>query len=186
MNIIKFDKIAKIYSGIRNTSFKNKEENYSYKLITLNHENNFQIDMNKLENLKTDKQLDDKYLLKKGDIIMRLTPPYTSRIIEFDEDNITTTSNYAIIKVNEKYSPEILTFYLNSEYIQKQIYQAYDESSIKVINISNIKKFNIIEIQKEKEETYKKLITNFKKKKRLTYMQLELEEDLLEEIIFGE
>ncbi len=96
-----------------------------------------------MEILKTDKQLNEKYLLKKGDIIMRLTPPYTARTIEFDDENITTTSNYAIIKVKNNYPPELLTFYLNSEYTKEQIYKFSEQTSIKVINITNIKNFNI-------------------------------------------
>ena len=114
---------------MRKSSFKDKENNFEYKIITLNNENNYKINQNKLNKINTDKKIDTKYLLKKGNIILKLTPPYNSRIIEFNENNITTTSNYAIIKVCENYSPEIINFYLNSEYIKKQIYQFADERS---------------------------------------------------------
>lgn len=116
---------------------------------------------------------------------MRLTPPYTARVVEFDEDNLTTTSNYAIIKVNEKYSPELLTFYLNSEYIKKQIYKFSEQTSIKVINISHIKNFEIKEIE-DPNNLYTQLIKTYNEKKTLIEKQLKLEEDLIEEIIFGE
>ena len=186
MNEISLEKIAKIYSGIRNSSMKDTEPTYQYDIITLTNENNFRINKNQLETIKTNKKLDEKYLLKKGDIIMRLTPPYTSRIIEFNEKNVTTTSNYAIIKVNENYSPEILNFYLNSYYIKKQIHQVSEENSMKVVNIINIKKFNIIQIEEDKKETYINLIETFKNKKHLMEKQIQLEENLIEEIIFGE
>ena len=87
---------------MRKSSFKDKENKFEYKIITLNNENNYKINQNKLNKINTDKKIDEKYLLKKGNIILKLTPPYTSRIIEFNENNITTTSNYAIIKVYEK------------------------------------------------------------------------------------
>ncbi|MBE6494543.1 MAG: hypothetical protein E7Z84_08085 [Methanosphaera stadtmanae] len=80
---------------------------------------------------------------------MRLTPPYTAITIDFDDENITTTSNYAIIKVKDDYSPELLTFYLNSEYTKEQIYKFSEQTSVKVINISNIKNFDIKKIDKE-------------------------------------
>jgi len=115
-----------------------------------------------------------------------LTPPYTSKIIEFNEKNISTTSNYAIIKVNEGFSPEIINFYLNSEYIKKQIHKFADETSIKVINIRNIKEFNIIPTAKEKDQTYEQLILTYKKKKKYMEKQLNLEKSLLEEIMFGD
>lgn len=171
---------------MRKSSFKDKENNFEYKIITLNNENNYKINQNKLNKINTDKKIDTKYLLKKGNIILKLTPPYTSRIIEFNENNITTTSNYAIIKVYENYSPEIINFYLNSEYIKKQIYQFADETSVKVINIGNIKYFDIILTNKEYEDIYKKLISTHKEKKEMIEKELNLEKDLLEEIIFGE
>lgn len=186
INLIKLKQIAQVHSGLRKSSFKNKENKYEYKIITLNNENNYKIDENKLHRINTDKKIDDKYLLDKGDIILKLTPPYTSNIIEFNENNITTTSNYAIIKVNENYSPEIINFYLNSEYIKKQIYQFADETSVKVINIGNIKDFNIILTNIENVEIYEKLILTHKKKKELLENKINLEKDLLEEIIFGE
>lgn len=102
-----------------------------------------------METLKTDKKLNEKYLLKKGNIIMRLTPPYTAITIDFDDENITTTSNYAIIKVKDYYSPELLAFYLNSEYTKEQIYKFSEQTSVKVINISNIKNFDIKKIDEE-------------------------------------
>lgn len=186
INIIKLKQIAEVHSGLRKSSFKNKENKYEYKIITLNNENISKINKNKLNKIYTDKKIDDKYLLEKGNIILKLTPPYTSNIVEFNEKNITTTSNYAIIKVNENYSPEIINFYLNSEYIKKQIYQFADESSVKVINIGNIKDFDIILTDNENEKTYEKLILTHKKKKKILEKKLNLEKDLLEEIIFGE
>ena len=186
MNTVKFNEIAQIYSGIRNTSVKNQTKEYEYNIITLKNENNFRIDENNLETIKTEKILDDKYLLKKGDIIMRLTPPYSARIIEFNKENITTTSNYAIIKVQEEYCPEIITFYLDSEYINKQIHHICDENNVKVINISNIKEFEIRLIDEEKKDIYTELINTYKTKQKLIEKKIQLKHDLLEEIIFGE
>ena len=80
---------------------------------------------------------------------MRLTPPYTAITIDFDDENITTTSNYAIIKVKDDYPPELLTFYLNSEYTKEQIYKFSEQTTIKVINITNIKNFDIKKIDDE-------------------------------------
>lgn len=139
-----------------------------------------------MKTIKTNKEIDEKYLLKKGDIILRLTPPYTSQLIEFTKENTTTTSNYAIIKVKPEYSPEIINFYLNSEYTKKQIYQTADETSIKAIKIKNIKEFNIKQVKQENKESYIQLIKTYKKKKQLIEQQLEIEKDLLEEIIFGD
>ena len=186
MDYITFNEIAKIFSGIRNTSVKEDEKKYTYKSITLNHDNNFKIDKNNLEKIQINKKIDDKYLLQKGNIIMKLTPPYTSRIIEFNENNLTTTSNYAIIKIYEEYSPEILNFYLNSYYVKKQIHQVSEENTMRVVNISNIKKFKIRKIDEKNKETYTELINTFNNKKRLMEKQIQIEEDLLEEILFGE
>jgi restriction endonuclease S subunit len=139
-----------------------------------------------METITTNKKIDEKYLLNKGDIILKLTPPYTAQIIDFNEKNITTTSNYAIIKINTAYNPELINFYLNSEYIKKQIYYLAAETSIKVITIKNIKDFQIIEVENDKKDTYTKLIKTYIAKKELMEKQLQLEKDLLEEIIFGE
>lgn len=116
---------------------------------------------------------------------MKLTPPYTSKIIEFQEENITTTSNYAIIKIKDKYTPELINFYLNSEYTKKQIYKYSEKTSTNIINISNIKDFQIKDIGNNKDK-YTQLIKTFINKKRLLEKKLEIEENVIEELIFGE
>ncbi|MDO5825186.1 MAG: hypothetical protein Q4Q22_02305 [Methanosphaera sp.] len=183
---ITFKDIADIYSGIRNTQFKNKEKIFKYHSITLTKDNDFEIDIDKSDALYTDKPLDEKYLLRKGNIILRLTPPYTSRLVEFNRDNLTTTSNYAIIKVKEDYSPEVLNFYLNSTYTKKQIYKYCEQTSVKVVNISSIKNFKINNINNYENINYINLLKTFTKKRKLIQKELSLEENILEELFFGE
>jgi len=70
--------------------------------------------------------------------------------------------------------------------IKKQIYQLSEQTSIKVITITNIKNFNIINLEKYQDEDYIELITTFQEKRRLMEEKINLEENILEELFFGE
>lgn len=116
---------------------------------------------------------------------MKLTPPYTAKLIDVNEDSITVTSNYAIIKANSYCSPEIISFFLNSRQAKMQIYTSADQSNTGIITISSIKNLNVKDI-KDTDDLYTQLIKTFMEKKELTIEQLKIEEDMIEDMIFGD
>ena len=72
--------------------------------------------------------LKEEYLTRLGDIIVRLSAPYTAVLIESKWENIVVSSNFVIIRVDtQMVVPEYLAWYLNRPWIKRKIYK--DSSS---------------------------------------------------------
>ena len=72
--------------------------------------------------------LKEEYLTRLGDIIVRLSAPYTAVLIESKWENIVVSSNFVIIRVDaQRVVPEYLAWYLNRSWIKRKIYK--DSSS---------------------------------------------------------
>lgn len=175
----KISEIAEVNSGIRVMRYQNPEGQSEYKILNLNNEKDYKIDFNNAETFQTEKEIPPKYILNKGDIIMKLTPHYTANVIDFEEENLTAPTNYAIIHITGDINPTLLCYYLNSDHIKRQINRVAEESSLKIIKIQNIKNFEIIRNNPEEEEIGAELISTFYKKKELTEKKLQIEEEIL-------
>ena len=67
--------------------------------------------------------LNEDYLTHKGDIIVRTSSPYTALLIEERTSGIVVSSNFVIIRCNnKKLLPEYLYWYLNTSDIKKDIF----------------------------------------------------------------
>lgn len=68
--------------------------------------------------------LRQEYLTQQGDIIIRLSVPYTAILIDPDMTGMVVSSNFAIIRLNQKYMlPEYLLWLLNTPDIKRKIYE---------------------------------------------------------------
>ena len=69
--------------------------------------------------------LRQEYLTQQGDIIIRLSVPYTAILIDTDMTGMVVSSNFAIIRLNQKYMlPEYLFWLLNTPDIKRKIYES--------------------------------------------------------------
>lgn len=81
------------------------------------------IDTGQLDIYDAKEPLGEEYLTQLGDIIVRLTAPYTAVLIEPDTAGIVVSSNFIIIRANEQsVLPEYLSWYLNTQSIKTDIY----------------------------------------------------------------
>lgn len=68
--------------------------------------------------------LRQEYLTQRGDIIIRLSVPYTAILIDSDMVGTVVSSNFAIIRLNQGYIlPEYLLWLLNTADTKKKIYE---------------------------------------------------------------
>lgn len=68
--------------------------------------------------------LSGDYLTGKGDIIVRLSTPYTAVLINEDTENLVIPSNFVVIKTRaEIILPEYLVWLLNTESVRKKVYE---------------------------------------------------------------
>ena len=100
------------------------------------------------------KKLDNKYLTNKGDIIIRLTTPYTAICINDRQEGLVIPSNFAIIRLKKQiYIPEFVALFLNSEIIEKQFFKSSISTTIPLIKTTHLRDMEIpdktIDIQKK-------------------------------------
>ena len=122
---MKLKEIASIRSGlVLARKQANRPTPYRHPLITLRAilpEGS--IDTGQLDIYDAKEPLGEEYLTQPGDIIVRLTAPYTAVLIEPDTAGIVVSSNFIIIRANEQsVLPEYLSWYLNTQNIKTDIY----------------------------------------------------------------
>ena len=120
-------KIADIRTGIVVARKKATDESLfrkSYNLINLKCVNDKgYIDFSLAEEFEANEMLSNDFLTQKGDILIRLSVPYTSIIIkEPEEEGYVIPSHFAIIRVDSNLAtPEYVLWLLRSSKVQQQI-----------------------------------------------------------------
>lgn len=177
---MKLEKFANVSSGLvitRKRARSKKELKKKYKLLTLKSFNdNGWIEVDELEEFNSVEILDERYLTKVGDIIIRLTEPYTAIPITKDLEGIVVSTLFCIISVNNQdIDVHYLSYMLNSEPIKKEYIRKSLGATIPVIRIGQLEKTNIPIVSKEKQ----KIIANIG---RLVIKEKQLRIKLDEEI----
>ena len=143
--------IAIVGSGLvvsRKKAIHTKDIIKSYKQLNLRAINkNGYIEEQELEILNVKEIIDDYYLTHEGDIIVRLTDPFTAIYIE----NIVISSNFCVIRCSENYCPDFLSYYINSDSARKSLLSNLQGSIMKNINMSAIGEMEIPNIPLKKQ-----------------------------------
>lgn len=118
--------VAAIRSGLVLSRKLSREiSSYRYPLLNLRaiHPDGY-ILPDSLEVFYATELLRQEYLTQQGDIIIRLSLPYTAILIDTDMTGMVVSSNFAIIRLNQKYMlPEYLLWLLNTPDIKRKIYE---------------------------------------------------------------
>lgn len=118
--------VAAIRSGLVLSRKLSREiSSYRYTLLNLRaiHPDGY-ILPDSLEVFYATELLRQEYLTQQGDIIIRLSLPYTAILIDTDMTGMVVSSNFAIIRLNQKYMlPEYLLWLLNTPDIKRKIYE---------------------------------------------------------------
>lgn len=112
--------------------------------------------------------LQDRYFTKKGDIIMRMTEPYTAVLIDSETEGLVVTSNFIKICVKkEDYLPSYLLWYLGTPWTKKTFRLGSSSTMMGSISPSTIGNLEVKEIPLEKQEKLGELYKLFKKEEAL-------------------
>ena len=96
--------------------------------------------------------LDDVYLSQIGDVIVRLSVPYTAVCIEKSTRSLVIPSNFVIIRTNRiKLLPEFLFWYLNRTQIKRQIYENTTSNMLAAIKPSFFSDLELPDIDLQKQ-----------------------------------
>lgn len=100
-----------------------EENRHSYKALTLRSINpEGWIDDSLLDDFEGAEKLSERYLGKVGDVIIKLTPPYTAVAIDQSTSNCVIPSQLALIRCNpSEINPDYLAMFLNTGPVKKMI-----------------------------------------------------------------
>lgn len=175
--------IAKIKTGLV-LSRKKAEMEYTakatYKLLSLKNisEDGF-IENDSFEEFISNDELEDHYFTKEGDVLMRLSQPYTAVCIDKEYSGLLIPSYFAIIKVDQsKVMPRYIAWYLNTWNVKKELERSQSGSRIPSTNQHVLKTIPIIAASLSKQKELIELYQLHQKEKRL-YKKLIEEKELL-------
>ena len=90
-------------------------------------------------------RLNIDYLTQVGDIVVRLTAPYTAILIDETTRNMVVSSNFVIIRVErQEILPEYLVWLLNTSQIKRDIYENSSSNMLSAIKAKYFSELDII------------------------------------------
>lgn len=187
---IKLIEISNIRSGlVLSRKDARVQTEYAYDLIALKSISEEKwIVKEQLDRFFSTEPLSNDYLTHKGDILIRMSKPYTAVLIEENTENLLFSSNFTIIRCNtDKIVPEYLCWLLNSKGIIEDIRknnggnmlgairsQFYADLQIEPVPIEKQKAIGALYILGRKEyELRLRLAAEFRKLNEMTITQIQ-------------
>ena len=152
MWFIKIVKLGDISSITTGQVIKRKEarpgdvDAIQYRILTLKSfdEDGFLV-KEEIDSFKASEEIESKYITSKGDIVVRLSMPFTSITIDEESEGILIPSLFVVIRINSNdILPSYLSLYLNSNKMKKQYIKEARGSAIQILKTSAFKEFEIM------------------------------------------
>jgi len=160
------------------------QEKYEYKVLTLKSFNSEGwLNKDELFDFVSCEILDERYITSEGDIVIRLSSPYTAIPITLKNIGYVIPSLFAVIRPDKrKVIPEYISLFLSSDKIKKLYLKTSIGMTIPVIKVGSLRETEIplipIEQQKKIGEISKlivkerKLLSDLAKEKEIYYQAL--------------
>ncbi len=146
--MVKLGEVASIITGQmvkRKEAVPGDVSYYNYRMLTLKSfdPDGYLIEEN-LDVFNSVEEIDKKYITQEGDVIVRLSSPYTSIVIDKGSTGLLIPSLFAIIRSqDQEILPEYIGVYLNSECMKKSYAKETSGSAIQIVKTSAFKEFEI-------------------------------------------
>jgi len=154
---LRLKQFAEIRTGLvlsRKKGDTHDDEYYTYTMVTLKafHQNGKLLSKN-LDTYIAHEKLSDRYLTKTGDILIRLREPNHAVVITQNDAGLVVPSLVAHLKVDERANSEFLTYYLNSNSIQKKLQKEAKGTRISMIKTKDLSELelNLPTLEKQKQ-----------------------------------
>lgn len=152
MWFIKIVKLGDISSITTGQVIKRKEarpgdvDAIQYRILTLkSFDEDGYLVKEELDSFKASEKIESKYITSKGDIVVRLSMPFTSITIDEESEGILIPSLFVVIRINSNdILPSYLSLYLNSNKMKKQYIKEARGSAIQILKTSAFKEFEIM------------------------------------------
>ena len=143
---MKLRDLASVRSGLVLSRKQAKEPSeYRYPLINLRCiQQEGTIQLKEADIYEAKEPLKEEYLSQSGDIIVRLTAPYTAVLIDETTSGMVVSSNFVVIRVEDKsLLPEYLFWLLNTEKIKRNIYENATSNMLGAVNARFLADFEL-------------------------------------------
>ncbi|HHU50159.1 MAG: restriction endonuclease subunit S [Caldicoprobacterales bacterium] len=169
---MKLGEIAVIRTGLILTRKKatiEYEIQKIYKLITLkNIEDDGEFNKGPFETFESNDALSKEYFTKDGDILIKLSTPFTTICIDEKTAGLLVPSYFSIIRLQTPdYIPEYITWYLNSDKVKRELIKKQTGTSISSTNNTILSSINIKEIPVEDQKRIARIRDLYLKEKSL-------------------
>ncbi len=157
MKTYKISEVADIQSGLV-LSRKAAKENmnvYPYQRLTLRSvTEDCLLDISSFETYEACEPIDEQFLTKENDIIVRLFAPVCATLITKDYEGLVVPSQLAIIRLKDScpYLPGYLSVYLTNERSLENLIEGAGMAAQKIIKVGNIAELEIPCLPMEKQE----------------------------------
>lgn len=131
-----------------------------------------------IETLNIDSDLKDDYITQDGDVLVRLTYPYTATVIEEKDRGLLVSSHYAIIRCKESINPWYLFWWLkqNKDLLYKE---ASGSVLLGTISSNVIAELPIKVIPLNQQKKIAELIRALRRERELAIKLIELKSKLV-------
>ena len=145
------------------------------------------IDHSLLQRVKLDKEVKDKFYTKKGDVIMKLSTPYDSCIIDREEDEGLIVPSFSLIirALKSDYDPYFIMAFLSSRYAWNQIERLRSGRTITILSNESVAELDIPEFKKLERERISERYKNYLEFKRMSSEIIELEKERNDVMFFS-
>lgn len=175
--------VAQIKTGLV-LSRKKAEIEYdakaTYKLLSLKNISEDGMIVNEsFDEFTSNENLDDHYFTEEGDVLMRLSQPYSTVYIDKNYSGLLIPSYFAIIKVNNtEVLPQYIAWYLNTKYVKNELERSQAGSRIPSTNQHTIKNIPVVLAPIKQQQILIELY-QLHQKEKLLYKKLIEEKELL-------
>lgn len=143
---MKIGALADVRSGLVLSRKQSKEPtDYRYPLINLRCiQQEGIIDLNESDIYEAKEPLKEEYLSQRGDIVVRLTAPYTAVLIDDTTSGMVISSNFVVIRIEVKQLlPEYLFWLLNTQKVKRKIYENTTSNMLGAVNARFLADFEL-------------------------------------------
>ena len=134
---MKLQGLASVRSGLVLSRKQSKEPvGYPYRSINLRAiQSDASINLSEVDVYQAKEPLKSEYLSQKGDIIVRLTTPYTAVLIDETTAGMVISSNFVVVRIeSQAILPEYLFWLLNTQSVKHDIYENATSNMLGAVN----------------------------------------------------
>lgn len=167
---MKLKDLASVRSGLVLSRKQSKEPTaYRYPLVNLRCiQQEGTVDLSEVDIYEAKELLKEEYLSRKGDIIVRLTAPYTAVLIDAATSGMVISSNFVMIRIEDKrLLPEYLFWLLNTQKVKRKIYENTTSNMLGAVKAKFLTDFELTVLPVEEQHKIAQLNLLVKKESQL-------------------